>query len=50
MALKDVEKEMHGQVEKIAQALNTDLCLHTIPCVMEPGGPNRGWIFQENSI
>ena len=33
-ALKDVEKEMHGQVEKIAQALNTDLCLHTMPCVM----------------
>ena len=33
-ALKDMEKEMHGQVEKIAQALNIDLRLHTIPCVM----------------
>ena len=30
--LKDVEKELRGQVEKRAEALNTDLCLHTIPC------------------
>ncbi|XP_065768254.1 placental prolactin-related protein 3-like [Muntiacus reevesi] len=33
-ALKDVKKESHGQVEKIAEALNFDLCLHTIPHVM----------------
>ena len=49
-ALKDVEKEMHEQVEKIAEALNTNQCLHTIPCVMGAGGPNQGWIFQESSI
>ena len=32
--MKDVEKEMHGKVEKIAQTLNIDLCLHTILYVM----------------
>ena len=32
--LNDVDKEMYGQVEKRAEALKTDLCLHTIPCVM----------------
>ena len=44
---EDVEKELHGQVEKRAEALNTNQWLHTISCVM---GPNQRWIFQESSI
>ena len=33
-SVRDVEEEMHGQVEEKMYVLNTDLGLHTIPSVM----------------
>ena len=46
-ALKDVEKELHGQVEKIAEAFNTDLCLYTIACNGSQVGLIRDGFFKK---
>ena len=49
-ALKDVEKESHGQVEKRAEVLNTDLYLHTIPCDGSKVGLIRDGLFKKDHM